>query len=143
MFRVTRYPMISKTESGRVGYRRKYRVAGRVRVPAGHCSHTQKYAPTEQGEITGFKSSLTLIESTNTEPPLSRVCFSCTVGVPPLGLLLLLEFSLHNNHRSKRDGWRCQNGRIFEKVPKRGKGSFSIQNIAKGITDPGVDCFNQ
>ena len=68
MFRVTRYPMISKTESGRVGYREKYRVAGRVRVPAGHCSHTQKYAPTEQGEITGFKSSLTLIESTNTGP---------------------------------------------------------------------------
>ena len=29
--------MISKTESGRVGYRKKYRVAGRVRVPAGHC----------------------------------------------------------------------------------------------------------
>ena len=39
MFRVTRYPMISKTESGRVGYRKKYRVAGRVRVPAGHCPH--------------------------------------------------------------------------------------------------------
>ena len=37
MFRVTRYPMISKTESGRVGYRKKYRVAGWVRVPAGHC----------------------------------------------------------------------------------------------------------
>ena len=37
MFRVTRYPMISKTESGRVGYQNKYRVAGRVRVPAGHC----------------------------------------------------------------------------------------------------------
>ena len=36
MFRVTRYPMISKTESGRVGYWKKYRVAGRVRVPAGH-----------------------------------------------------------------------------------------------------------
>ena len=36
MFRVTRYPMISKTESGRVRYRKKYRVAGRVRVPAGH-----------------------------------------------------------------------------------------------------------
>ena len=36
MFRVTRYPMISKTESGRVRYRQKYRVAGRVRVPAGH-----------------------------------------------------------------------------------------------------------
>ena len=29
--------MISTTESGRVGYRMKYRVAGRVRVPAGHC----------------------------------------------------------------------------------------------------------
>ena len=28
--------MISKTESGWVGYRKKYRVAGRVRVPAGH-----------------------------------------------------------------------------------------------------------
>ena len=38
MFRVTRYPMIYKTESGRVGYRKKYRVAGRVRVPAGHCT---------------------------------------------------------------------------------------------------------
>ena len=37
MFRVTRYPMISKTDSGRVGYRKKYRVAGRVRVPAWHC----------------------------------------------------------------------------------------------------------
>ena len=36
MFRVTRYPMISKTDSGRVVYRKKYRVAGRVRVPAGH-----------------------------------------------------------------------------------------------------------
>ena len=36
MFRVTRYPIISKTESGRVRYRKKYRVAGRVRVPAGH-----------------------------------------------------------------------------------------------------------
>ena len=36
MFRVTRYPMISKTESDRVGYRKKYRVAGRVGVPAGH-----------------------------------------------------------------------------------------------------------
>ena len=39
MFRVTRYPMISETESGRVGYGKKYRVAGRVRVPAGHCLH--------------------------------------------------------------------------------------------------------
>ena len=38
MFRVTRYPMISKTESGRVRYRKKYRVSGRVRVPAGHWS---------------------------------------------------------------------------------------------------------
>ena len=37
MFRVTRYPMISETESGRVGYRKKYRVEGRGRVPAGHC----------------------------------------------------------------------------------------------------------
>ena len=34
MFWVTRYLMISKTES--VGYRKKYRVAGRVRVPAEH-----------------------------------------------------------------------------------------------------------
>ena len=39
MFRVTRYQMISKTESGQVGYRKKYWVAGRVRVPAGHCCH--------------------------------------------------------------------------------------------------------
>ena len=37
MFRVTRYPIISKTESGWIGYRKEYRVAGRVRVPAGHC----------------------------------------------------------------------------------------------------------
>ena len=37
MFRVTRYSMISKTESGWIGYRKKYRVAGRVWVPAGHC----------------------------------------------------------------------------------------------------------
>ena len=36
MFRVTRYPMIYKAELGQVGYRKKYRVAGRVRVPAGH-----------------------------------------------------------------------------------------------------------
>jgi len=36
MFRVTRYLMISKTEWGWVGYRKKYWVAGRVRVPAGH-----------------------------------------------------------------------------------------------------------
>ena len=43
MFRVTRYPMISKTESGRVGYRKKYRVAGRVRVPAGHWFCTEKH----------------------------------------------------------------------------------------------------
>ena len=31
--------MIFKTESGRVGYRKKYRVAGRVRVPVGHWRH--------------------------------------------------------------------------------------------------------
>ena len=31
--------MIFKIESGRVGYRRKYRVSGRVRVPVGHCSN--------------------------------------------------------------------------------------------------------
>ena len=37
MFRVTRYPMISKTELGRVRYQKKYRVAGQVQVPAGHC----------------------------------------------------------------------------------------------------------
>ena len=37
MFRVARCPMIYKTESGWVGYRKKYLVAGRVRVPAGHC----------------------------------------------------------------------------------------------------------
>ena len=37
MFQVTCYLMISKTEAGRVGYRKKYRVVGRVRVPAGHC----------------------------------------------------------------------------------------------------------
>ena len=43
MFRVTRYPMISKTESGRVGYRKKYRVAGRVRVPAGHWSQAGEF----------------------------------------------------------------------------------------------------
>ena len=36
MFGFTRYPMKSKTESGRVGYRKKYRVAGRVWVPPGH-----------------------------------------------------------------------------------------------------------
>ena len=42
MFRVTRYPMISKNESGRVGYRKKYRVVGRVRVPAGHCKLEKK-----------------------------------------------------------------------------------------------------
>ena len=29
--------MIFKNESGRVGYQMKYRVSGRVRVPAGHC----------------------------------------------------------------------------------------------------------
>ena len=46
MFRVTRYPMISKTESGRVGYRKKYRVAGRVRVPAGHCRRVTFSLPT-------------------------------------------------------------------------------------------------
>ena len=34
MFRVTLYLMISKTELGRVGYRKKYRVAGRVQVLA-------------------------------------------------------------------------------------------------------------
>ena len=33
--------MISKTESGWVGYRKKYQVAGRVRVPAGHCSQDE------------------------------------------------------------------------------------------------------
>ena len=43
MFRVTRYPLITKTESGRVGYRKKYRVAGRVRVPAGHCLGVVKH----------------------------------------------------------------------------------------------------
>ena len=42
MFRVTRYLIISKTESGRVGYRKKYRVAGRVWVPAGHCKWAGK-----------------------------------------------------------------------------------------------------
>ena len=44
MFQVTRYPMISKTESGRVGYQKKYRVAGRVRVPAGHCMYAISFA---------------------------------------------------------------------------------------------------
>ena len=29
--------VLGGTESGRVGYGKKYRVAGRVRVPAGHC----------------------------------------------------------------------------------------------------------
>ena len=38
MFRLTCYLTISKTELGRVGYRKKYRVAGRVRVPAGYWS---------------------------------------------------------------------------------------------------------
>ena len=37
MFWVTHYPMISQTESGRVGYREIYQVVGRVREPAGHC----------------------------------------------------------------------------------------------------------
>ena len=36
MFWGTRYPMISKTGSGRVGYRKKFRVAGRVQVATGH-----------------------------------------------------------------------------------------------------------
>ena len=36
MFRLTCYLTISKTELGRVGYRKKYRVAGRLRLPAGH-----------------------------------------------------------------------------------------------------------
>ena len=39
MFWGTRYPMISKTGSGRVGFRKKFRVAGRVQVPAGHWSY--------------------------------------------------------------------------------------------------------
>ena len=43
IFRVTCYPMIFKTESGRVGYRMKYRVAGRVRVPAGHWTQPSIY----------------------------------------------------------------------------------------------------
>ena len=34
--------MISKAESGRVGYRKKYRVASRVRVPAGHCRDRER-----------------------------------------------------------------------------------------------------
>ena len=42
MFRVTRYPMISKTELGRVGYQKKYRVAGRDRVPAGHWLYRER-----------------------------------------------------------------------------------------------------
>ena len=38
--------MIFKTESGRVGYRKKYRVAGRVRVPVGHWQQLVKTTPT-------------------------------------------------------------------------------------------------
>ena len=42
MFRVTRYPMISKTESGRVGNQKEYLVAGWIRVPAGHWVYNVK-----------------------------------------------------------------------------------------------------
>ena len=53
----------AKTESGRVGYRKKYRVAGWVPVPAGHClppiaDHLIKYLI----PITKF------IQNTNTAP---------------------------------------------------------------------------
>ena len=55
MFRVTRYPMISKTESGRVRYRKKYWVAGRVRVPAGHClARAVDYAQKTKWTIEGL-----------------------------------------------------------------------------------------
>ena len=37
LFQVTCYPMNFQTESGWVGYWQKYRVAGRVWVPVGHC----------------------------------------------------------------------------------------------------------
>ena len=37
--------MIFKTESGRVGFQMKYRVSGRVRVPAGHCTYRSKGLP--------------------------------------------------------------------------------------------------
>ena len=51
MFQVTRYLMISKTESGRVGYRKKYRVAGRVRVPAGHWLQLKKKTLFKRGSL--------------------------------------------------------------------------------------------
>ena len=74
MFRVTRYPMISKTESGRVGYRKKYQVAGRVRVPAGHwLAHT--------GHISGLQLSGTSISSVALGQCLHTVqaiqCYAC------------------------------------------------------------------
>ena len=64
MFRVTRYPMIPKTESGRVGYRKKYRVAGRVRVPAGHWCPCSKWLnffilPLEEFYDSAWRSSRT------------------------------------------------------------------------------------
>ena len=58
MFRVTRYPMISKTEPGRVGYRKKYRVAGRVRVPAGHCPPQVVLTKFEEKKLVQIKDSV-------------------------------------------------------------------------------------
>ena len=64
MFRVTRYPMISKTESGRVGYWKKYRVAGRVWVPAGHCMRVKSMRELLPSKCSSSGSSA-LIKMTN------------------------------------------------------------------------------
>ena len=73
MFRVTRYPMISKTESGRVGYRTKYWVAGRVRVPAGHCRQDRQDRQDNSSEVF-FPSTIELFPHTTQSNLLWCLC---------------------------------------------------------------------
>ena len=58
MFWVTRYPMISKIDLGRVGYQRKYWVAGQVWVPARHWALVQWMEGAKSTEVfDGFPSA--------------------------------------------------------------------------------------
>ena len=112
MFRVTRYPMISKTESGWVGYRKKYRVAGRVRVPAGHCIGTIF------GECSNYKSGLRILIW-----PLEVPFFLVTFG----------QKCPFSDQKKWHFEWPNQNSKttfIVQTFPKNGPYGFDLVNLS-------------
>ena len=111
MFRVTRYPMISKTESGWVGYRKKYRVAGRVRVPAGHWENPECPLATFEKFSKSTRPSFHLIKVAECQP-----FYIYFLGFPLSILFMMPCFQKHSLANSDLYSAKCSLSSLPAKI---------------------------